>query len=195
MTEILLGAIAAAVIILKNKKSVSGVGKCHSVGNVEPAVYVGTYEKYANGSIFGEWVRITDFDNYADFLRYIRELHSDEKDPEFMFQDFEGYPEEWYSESYMDEDLFNKIKKYSELGNKQPFDVYLRYFSDGDFDSFEERYVGEYDSELDFVYQLVDEIGIENIQNKDSYFDYNALARDLFANDYFFVDGYVFSYV
>ena len=33
-----------------------------------PAVYCGTYGKYANGSIEGEWVNLTDFDTYEEFM-------------------------------------------------------------------------------------------------------------------------------
>lgn len=56
-----------------------------NIESYTPQVYVGTYEKYNNGSLEGEWVDLTDFDNLKDFYRYIRELHKDEREPEFMF--------------------------------------------------------------------------------------------------------------
>jgi antirestriction protein len=52
-------------------------------------IYVGTYGKYNNGSLFGEWLEISKFSNLQEFYRYISELHKDENDPEFMFQDWE----------------------------------------------------------------------------------------------------------
>ena len=62
---------------------------------VTPKVYVSTYAKYNDGSLGGEWVDLTDFDTYEDFVDYCSELHKDENDPEFMVQDYEGYPSSW----------------------------------------------------------------------------------------------------
>lgn len=53
------------------------------------AVYVGTYRKYNNGSIAGAWLTLNDYKTPEDFWRACRLLHSDERDPEFMFQDYE----------------------------------------------------------------------------------------------------------
>lgn len=64
-----------------------------------PAVYCGTYHKYNCGSIAGAWVRITDYANGAEVLKACAKLHKDEADPEFMFQDFENFPEWFYSET------------------------------------------------------------------------------------------------
>ena len=65
-------------------------------------LYVGTYAKYAAGSLKGAWL---DLANYADadaFAAACRRLHKDERDPELMFQDCET-SEDWeqglYSES------------------------------------------------------------------------------------------------
>ena len=75
------------------------------------AVYVGTYAKYNNGSIHGAWVDLEEFSNKEDFLNHCREIHRDEEDPEFMFQDFEGFPEAYYGESGLDPDLWDYLKK------------------------------------------------------------------------------------
>jgi antirestriction protein len=74
-----------------------------------PSVYVGTYEKYNNGNLFGEWVDLTDFKDKDEFIEYCKELHKDEYDPEFMFQDYEYIPEICIDESYIDEDFFDFI--------------------------------------------------------------------------------------
>src|SRR5690349_16831915 len=55
-----------------------------------PRVYVGTYAKYNNGSIAGAWLDLEDYADKDSFLAACAELHKDEDDPEFMFQDFEG---------------------------------------------------------------------------------------------------------
>lgn len=69
------------------------------------SLYVGTYKKYNEGSIQGAWVSLEDFTDGESFLDYCKELHSDEEDPEFMFQDFEGFPDSFYSECMNSDDL------------------------------------------------------------------------------------------
>lgn len=53
------------------------------------SVYVGTYHKYNSGSLKGEWLDLDNYDSYAAFLDACNDLHADEDDPEFMFQDWE----------------------------------------------------------------------------------------------------------
>lgn len=71
-------------------------------------LYVGTYAKYNNGSIEGKWLDLSDFSDAGEFMEACRELHSDEADPEFMFQDYEGFPADMYGEA-MSEDEIQKI--------------------------------------------------------------------------------------
>ena len=72
----------------------------------EARVYVGTYAKYAGGSIEGAWLNISDYDSLEDFLEACRELHEDEDQPEFMFQDWENIPSELISECGIDGAIF-----------------------------------------------------------------------------------------
>jgi len=58
-----------------------------------PRVYVGTYGKYNRGSIAGGWISLLECKDYADFLRKCRALHRGERDPEFMIQDTEDFPD------------------------------------------------------------------------------------------------------
>ena len=74
-------------------------------------VYVGTYKKYNEGNLNGAWLNLDDYDTYGDFLKKCGEVHFNERDPEFMIQDCEGFPDgldcmEWLSESE-----FNDVKK------------------------------------------------------------------------------------
>ena len=55
-----------------------------------PSIYVGTYAKYNNGSIFGAWLDLTEYDDAEDFYKACAELHKDEQDPEFMFHSLYG---------------------------------------------------------------------------------------------------------
>ena len=55
------------------------------------SVYVGTWGKYNDGSLHGEWIDLSDFDTPEDFKKYCHEkIHGDEPDAELMFQDVEG---------------------------------------------------------------------------------------------------------
>lgn len=165
----------------------------HTATGDAPALYVGTYGKYNDGNLYGQWIDIASFDDYDEFRDYLYRLHADERDPEFMAQDFENFPEQWYSESgFLNEEWFNRVKEYAEISEREAADAYIDMTGEWDESDFEDRYEGKYDSEEDFAYWIVDEIGIENIQNKDAYFDYDAFARDLFMTDYTFMDGYVF---
>lgn len=69
-----------------------------------PRVYVGTYKKYNNVSIQGAWIDLVECKTYQGFLNKCHEVHSDERDPEFMIQDCENMPDgltsvmEWLTE-------------------------------------------------------------------------------------------------
>jgi antirestriction protein len=69
-------------------------------------IYVGTYGKYNAGSIKGAWLDLEDYSDKDAFLTACAELHKDESDPEFMFQDSEGIPYGYADESSIDGDLW-----------------------------------------------------------------------------------------
>ncbi len=52
-------------------------------------VYVGTFGKYAAGSLRGKWLDLEDYNDKDEFTKACKELHKDEADPEFMFNDHE----------------------------------------------------------------------------------------------------------
>ena len=61
-------------------------------------VYMGTYAKYNAGNLFGAWLKLSDYVNWDDFIEAANKLHSDEEDPEFMAQDWEG--PDWIIDEY-----------------------------------------------------------------------------------------------
>ena len=166
-----------------------------------PAVYVGTYHKYSCGSLFGKWLDLTAFADYDEFLAVCRYLHHDEVSPEFMAQDFEGFPREWYTEGFMSEREFDLIREFAELDEdeREAFEVYVSAFGSSRndstiFDNFREAYCGKWSSEEEYAEQLVEDCcmleGAPEFLK--SYFNYAAFARDLFIDDYYFESGYVF---
>ena len=149
-----------------------------------PRIYVSTYAKYNDGSLEGEWVDLTDFDTYEDFVDYCSELHKDENDPEFMVQDFENFPKKWYHESGLPtEDEFNKINEYYLMSDieKSAYEAFIDCTDNEDIDDFHEAYQGQFESASDFAYDLVDSLGWDGIGSNaiDMYFDYDAFGRDI----------------
>lgn len=83
---------------------------------MKAAVYCGTYNKYNNGSIAGAWINLADYSTKKKFYAACKELHKDEPDPEFMFQDWENIPTSMVGESHVDDEIWhviNSIKKYA----------------------------------------------------------------------------------
>ena len=118
-----------------------------------------------------------------------------------MAQDFTDFPEAFFTEGFLSEREFDVIQEFAKLDDedKEAFEVYVAAFGSSRddvsiFDNFREAYQGKWDSEKDFTYNLVDEIGYlhgvpESVAN---YFDYEAFARDLFIDDYYFDSGFCF---
>lgn len=73
-------------------------------------VYVGTYGKYNRGSIKGAWLNLDDYNTYGDFLKKCGEVHKDERDPEFMIQDTEDFPDGLSCMEWLSEQDFNDVK-------------------------------------------------------------------------------------
>ena len=160
----------------------------------KPRLYVGTYAKYNNGSIAGEWVDLEQFDNETDFYKHCKKLHKDESDPEFMFQDFEGFPGDMYSESGIDDRLFEFIAM--DQHDREIVNAGMDYFGqDEDLECIKDHYFGKYEKEIDLAYELIEQGGYLN-ECPDIvkyHFDYESYARDLFIDGFAFCDGFVFS--
>lgn len=168
---------------------------------LEARIYVGTYAKYNEGSIFGKWMDLSDYSDSEEFYAACRELHSDEEDPELMFQDHESIPSALISESWLADNIFEIIEAVSNLNDTQQeaFGVWLNFTSsdiasediDDLISSFEDEYQAEYKDEEDFAYEIVEQC-YELPEFAKTYFDYEKFARDLFIGDYWYEDGFVF---
>lgn len=150
----------------------------------KPRIYVSTYAKYNNGSLDGKWVELMKFDTYEEFVDYCRALHKDEKDPEFMVQDFENYPKKWYHEAGLPtEEEFEKIYEYYLMNDNEQdaYEAFVDYTGNDNVESFRDAYQGKFNSAEDFAYDLVDGIGWDGVgkENLETYFDYDAFGRDM----------------
>lgn len=168
----------------------------HSLVNDTPAVYVGTYRKYNNGSLNGMWVDISSFDSHREFIEFCLNLHADEDDPELMFQDYVNFPRELYSENCLDEDAFKQIKWYAEQPRvmRAAIKDFIEEFGAEDIESFENRYEGDFSSEEDCARQLVDtNFNLdEMLGDLAGYFDYKRYSEMLFSTTCAFRNGRVF---
>ena len=95
----------------------------------QPAIYCGTYHKYNSGSIEGAWIDLTYIDDPAEFFELCAEIHSDESDPEFMFQDFQGFPRAYYSEAMGENDCAEllKVVKFENLTDSEKLGLWREY--------------------------------------------------------------------
>lgn len=184
----------------KNKFKLNSKEMIQQINMSEASVYVGTYRKYNKGSIFGKWLKLSEYTDKEEFYTACRELHQDEEDPEFMFQDYENIPNGLIDECWLSNNVFKVLESFENMdeSQKEPFLIWCNNghhnLAEEDIDDlislFENDYVGEYDSEEDFAMELVEEIDLPDFAKR--YFDYQAYARDLFCGDYWSDSGYVF---
>ena len=161
-----------------------------------PSLYCGTYAKYNDGDLSGLWIDLSTFDSYKDFIDFCKAYHVDEEDPELMFQDYENFPREWYCESCMGEETWDKIAEYirlTESHDKEAVDAFVEWGGES-IDHFEDCFCGEWKDEEDFAQHIIEDCyDLDSLMgNLAGYFDYVAFARDLFMCDYYMDNGYVF---
>lgn len=171
-------------------------------------LYVGTYRKYNNGSLFGEWITLSDFSDKDEFLAYCRQLHSDENDPEFMFQDYEGLPSSLYCESYIDAKVWDVIDALADMDDDTA-ELFGEWMEHHCYDineaadrvqQFEDEHCGDYSQGFtDPLKNYADEIapdflGIsyERYEAVSYYIDLDAIARALDYDGYFEINGHIF---
>lgn len=167
----------------------------------EAQIYVGTYAKYNDGSLFGKWMQLSDYSDLDEFYEACKELHKDERDPELMFQDWEGIPEALIGECWLSENFFYLRDEIENLSDEQQeaFFVWCKYGSHNLaseeasdlLSKFRDAYCGKYNSEEDYAYEYVEDC-YELPEFAKTYFDYEKFAQELFSTDYWYEDNFVF---
>lgn len=163
---------------------------------VTPSVYVSTYQTYTNGRLTGEWVELEDFDDKEEFLEYCAKLFPNEDGPEFMYQDYEGVPDYYISESYLSEEYFEYQANVSgmDAGRAEAYATFISLYNEDSLDKFESSYQGVFNSDTDFGYHMAEMNGIMEKANEtlEMYFDFERYGRDLLLNEYSKDNGHVF---
>jgi antirestriction protein len=153
-------------------------------------IYVGTYRKYNNGSLFGQWIDLNDFSDFEELNNEMFKLHKDEEDPEFMFQDYECSEAikdlGLISESYLSSDIYNIIEAIENCSyDEEVIESFIN--SIGIYDTIdeiiekvEESYSGEYSNDIEFVQELLESTGDipESLPNY-IHIDWESTARDI----------------
>ena len=157
-------------------------------------IYVGTYAKYNDGNLFGKWLDLEDYTDRDDFYKACAELHADEEDPEFMFQDWEGILSNMINESYVSPECWSLLDAYEKY-DEDAVNAYCDCFGEWNERDFNERYRGRYDSWEHMAEELLEETGELNRipENLRYYFDYEKYANDLrISGDFTEQDGHYF---
>jgi len=154
-------------------------------------IYVGTFAKYNNGNLSGEWLELSDYSDINEFLDACAELHEDEEDPEFMFQDWEGPDFGMISESSVEPELFELL-----VLDEDELEMLEAWVSNGngpDIDSARDAYQGKYDSDEDFAQEMAEQLGYldRNVSWPYTCIDWEWAARELMY-DYFESNGHYF---
>lgn len=166
-------------------------------------IYVGTYRKYNSGSIYGAWLQLSDYSNYDELLEAMQELHQDEEEPEFMFQDYECseffIKQKLISECHLSANIYEIAEQINNSDNDfEVIEAYaecVSYYHEDVNDllnSLSDSYYGEYDSDEDFAQCTLDQDGsIPESLPSYIYIDWEATARHLMY-DYMSSNGYYF---
>ena len=165
-------------------------------------IYVGTYAKYNNGSIYGEWVDITKYNTIESFYEKCENIHKDELDPEYMFQDYEYIPKNLVSESWISKAVFQIIKLVKDEDERIAFLEYIdnkgyNYESDDideAYNNFKESFVGKYSNMQDYFDEELDERLDNELEDNDLryYINYKQYYENN-KQDYFYTsNGYLF---
>jgi antirestriction protein len=165
-----------------------------------PRIYVACLSAYNNGKLHGAWI---DCDQDTEAIW--------EEINEMLKNSPELDAEEWAIHCYenwqgIEIGEYESIERVAELAELlvEHGKAFAAYYQDyGDYsteEDFSDRYLGQYESEEDFVYEQWKEDGrlnqLENLGINECWIDWEAIARDWFIDSYHSVDvGYKQVYV
>lgn len=189
--------------LFKKSSSITGIGKLpkkikiDSIDNSHPSIYLSTWENYNNGSLQGEWIDLSEFNSYDDFLNHCKKMFPKEKYPEYMIQDYENMPEgNWGEYHFIQEEDFDFIKEWNEeldTTEKEAYNAYVNVSGNyADIDGFRNAYMGEFSSGEDYAAYCVDE-GYISDDALLLHIDYESLWRTLSTEGVYFEDGFIFN--
>ena len=185
----------------KKAKPVSHALSAAALKDNAPAVYIGTYGHYNDGNLDGVgeasgWIDLTTFKDADEFRSWLSEQAKKDptEDHEFMFQDFQGFPRDLYSESSVSDDVFAFIdfKKKSNLSDDAIEDITEVVDTNRLVEANEKGYIHVFNASDfgDVAQSIVDDYGTEAFTREDwqDAFDYERYGRDASFNEPVFTD-------
>ena len=158
-----------------------------------PAIYVASLSDYNGGILRGRWIsccygvdHVWEEANAMLAASPYAEKYG-EKAEEWAIHDYSGFEGIDLSESASFDHVCELAEALEEHG--ETFAAYYGYSPSNDIAScvsaYEDAFCGVYDSELDYAYELADEMMPHNAPDfLTRYFDYEAFARNLFIDGY-----------
>lgn len=150
-------------------------------------VYVGTYAKYTAGSLKGAWLDLSDYSDKDEFIAACKELHSDESDPELMFQDHEEIPDGMIGESHISDEVWEWLDLSED--DRELLEVYRQIDSDADIDDARDHFYGRASSPKEFAEEYAEQHGMtDKIPDElRSCIDWQAYADSLDNEGWYFI--------
>lgn len=162
------------------------------------AICLQSLKHYNEGSLIFKWYNIEDINDisetYEEFKQFVKtETKENDLIEEIMVADYDNFPNSFGEYPDLDE-----LNEFIEALNSEeiPKQAIINFYENfGQLEGYTDAYQGEYKTEEDFTYQLVEDCyNIDEMMGSlSNYFDYESFNKDLFMSDYTFLDGYVFS--
>ena len=134
-----------------------------SNATTEPAIYVSTYRQYSEGSLFGKWVSLEGH-TPKSFYEECRSIFP-ESDPELMFQDYQGFPSQFYDECSLPDSLWEWLEL--DQDQRKLLSAYCEATSnkEASISDAEERFCGCWESGADYAEDTCLQDGNGNLPN------------------------------
>jgi antirestriction protein len=160
-----------------------------------PRVWIGCLAAYNEGHLHGEWVDATDVDVMNEVLEHVLKTSPAHHAEEWFIADHEGF-----GDAIGEYTPFERVAALGALIEEhgEAFRAYLTWLDDADSiesdeleDNFYADYRGEWDSEKDFIYQQVDDLGAFQVCEGPTYsMTCITVPDDHVLVQYFDWDGY-----
>jgi antirestriction protein len=123
----------------------------------------------------GEWLDAEDYDDGDEFLEACEEIS-----PNFRFLAWDGVPDIFIKETFIDSGLWDYIEALEDFDQKA-MEAFVECFGFWNRKSFEESYSGHYDSPEEMAEDYLEQTGdITQIpEHLRIYIDYEKLAQDM----------------
>jgi antirestriction protein len=166
-------------------------------------IYVACLSAYNSGHLHRMWIDATqdssEIQEDIDWMLSWSPVRDTEACEEWAIHDYENWQDIKLGEHEDIEHIAELAQLLEEHGKAYAL-YYEHYGSDTTAEDFQERYLGQYEDEEDFVYEMWEQDGtlkkLQEIGINECYINWEAIARDWFISDFFSAEvGYNETYV